>query len=448
MLYRLVRPVARYVLDYYFDRIELEGLEHIPADAAVILAANHPTAFIEPCILACYQGRPLHFLARGDLYKNKLATMVLRALNILPVYRLEDGGYGKLRQNYDTFDACYRVLSRKKCLMILAEGRCIHEKQLRPLRKGTARIALGALDRDPTLPDVYVVPVGVNFTAADRLRSTVLIRCGAPLRAADYLEAYRKEEAATIRDFTADLRTALSAHVLQFPDPELADAGEVMLEVARNEWQGGRGIGGSERVGRGIVDGEAVVGPGGDAAMSREDSRMGNHASVEDMRSTSQLAAEMRVLPLITDNHATARAYGNLLRVQKVNDLAIKNEITDGVAPVGLWWRTPLAGLLLLPQLPGWALAQWIAKHFPATIEFYSPVRFAAIAVATILFLPILLLLPWPGKIYLLLSLVGTNWAVTQVQNLRHWSRRRRVAQLVPAVRKRLIELRGALTRP
>jgi 1-acyl-sn-glycerol-3-phosphate acyltransferase len=44
MVYHLVRPVARYVLRYYYRNIDLTGLENIPADAPVILAVNHPTA--------------------------------------------------------------------------------------------------------------------------------------------------------------------------------------------------------------------------------------------------------------------------------------------------------------------------------------------------------------------------------------------------------------------
>jgi len=170
MVYHLVRPVARYVLRYYYRNIDLTGLENIPPDAAVVLAANHPTAFIEPCILACFQPRTLWFLARGNLFKNVFYNNLLAAVHILPVFRLEDGGYGRLKDNFGTFEACFRALSQGKAIMNLAEGRCIHEKALRPLRKGTARLALGAMQRDATLKEVYSVPVGCNFTHPDRVR--------------------------------------------------------------------------------------------------------------------------------------------------------------------------------------------------------------------------------------------------------------------------------------
>jgi 1-acyl-sn-glycerol-3-phosphate acyltransferase len=92
------------------------------------------------------------------------------------VHRIQDGGYQNLKQNYDTIAASNKALREKRTIMILAEGRCIHEKRLRPLKKGTARLALGALEADPSLDEVYIVPVGVNYTHADRADSEVLIR--------------------------------------------------------------------------------------------------------------------------------------------------------------------------------------------------------------------------------------------------------------------------------
>ena len=233
MIYYLVRPIARFILRYYYRNIDLSGLEHIPKDAAVILAANHPTGFIEPCILACFQPRQLWFLARGDLFKTTLAKLGLAAVNILPVFRIEDGGYEKLKNNYDTFNACYRALSQRKAIMIMAEGRCIHEKALRPLRKGTARLALGAMAADSTLPEVYIVPVGVNFTHAERARDAVMVRCGEPIKASAFMEEYRRSEAAAIKSLTSHLRARLNPLVVQFPSRELASIGEARLELDR-----------------------------------------------------------------------------------------------------------------------------------------------------------------------------------------------------------------------
>ncbi|MTB51162.1 1-acyl-sn-glycerol-3-phosphate acyltransferase [Lewinella sp. W8] len=409
MLYFLVRPVARYVLRYYYRHIDLTGLEHIPPDAPVILAANHPTAFIEPCILACFQPRTLWFLARGNLFKNAFYTALLNAVHILPVFRLEDGGYERLKDNFGTFEACHRALSQRKAIMILAEGRCIHEKALRPLRKGTARLALGALDKDSSLPEVYVVPVGVNFTEAERVRGTVMIRCGEPMLASKFLPAYRDNEAAGIREFTRHLRERLSPLVVQFPDRDRAGIGEARLVMDRNDHQTQREYGLTH-------DGKQL-----DRELSLATSTPGE-------------------APLLT-------SYFNRLAQQQVPDGAVAGAVrSDRRKAPSDWLKALVAALALLFQAPLWCLAEFIGATMPKHIEFYSPVRFAVVAGGTFLLYPIVfLLLPFLGKILFVLSLFATPWALRQLEGIHRWYQQRKIDRMVDAEREQLRAMRKGI---
>lgn len=232
MLYRLVRPLAALGIRANYQHICISNTDRIPVDKPVILAANHPTAFMEPCILACFLGRPLYFLVRGDFFKQPLYNFLLRQLNMLPVFRMRDGGYRNLKNNYSTFEACFEALKSNKTIMILAEGRTIHEKRLRPIQKGTARIALGAFERFPDLEDVYVVPVGVNYTYAERSRTRVMIDFGEPLRARSYLEA-GKFGNKSINQLTDDLSAALKERIVIIEDPMDEPLAEDLLRMQR-----------------------------------------------------------------------------------------------------------------------------------------------------------------------------------------------------------------------
>lgn len=236
MLYPIVRPIAALGERAFFRKIYLSNADRIPKDAAVILAANHPTAFLEPCILACYLDRPLYFLVRGDFFKVKLFSALLKDLHMLPIYRMKDGGYEKVKENHTTLDACYRALSEHKTLMILAEGRCIHEKRLRLLQKGTARIALGTLDQYPHVGEVYVVPVGVNFSYADQPRSDVMIDFGHPLLASEYLARYQENANQTLQQFTDDLRSRLEERIVIIQHPEDDTLAEYLLQLHRTDY--------------------------------------------------------------------------------------------------------------------------------------------------------------------------------------------------------------------
>lgn len=409
MIYNLVRPVARYILRYYFRNIDLTGLENIPKNAAVILAANHPTAFIEPCILACFQPRTLWFLARGNLFKNRAATALLNAVNILPIYRRQDGDYEKLKDNFNTFAECYRALSRHRAIMILSEGRTIHEKALRRIRKGTARIALGALQNDSTLKEVYIVPIGCNYTHAHRVRSQVMVRCGEPISAAAYMDEYRRSEATAIKNLTEHLRARLSSLVVQFPEHDRAGIGESRLELdrVRHNTQNIYGI---------THDGQ-------------------------------QLDRELAIAASTPAEAPELTRYFNRLQHNDLGPSASSAEGAVAGAVKGTkkqratWFRAAFGLLLQLPHLPLWLIGEYIADNKVNHVEFYSPVRFAALAIGTFVLVPLgLFFLPWPLKIWLVLALLSVNWSIRQWETLARQRQSRRWRRLVDQEREWLEE--------
>ena len=238
MLYSITRPFAKIALGIYFRKIYISNREAIPKDKPVILAANHPTAFIEPCILACWLDKPLSFIARGDLYvNNKLLKKLYDWYHMTPIFRQEDTGYSNLKSNYETFEKCYETLSKQIPLMILVEGRTLHEKRLRPIRKGTARIVFGAQEKHSDL-DIHIVPVGINYTNPDDFRSVAMIEFGTPIRCADYVEMFNENQAKAVNQLTRDMGNQLLdkvIHIEQKSDEQLV---EKLLKLAENEKTG------------------------------------------------------------------------------------------------------------------------------------------------------------------------------------------------------------------
>lgn len=219
MLYSIAKPITTIALKVFFKKIYLSNADRLPRDKPVLLAANHPTAFLEPCILACFLDRPLYFLVRGDLFVKPFYTRMLNDLHMLPVYRAKDRGYAFLKQNYETFDACYDSLRQNKIVMILAEGHTVWEKRLRPLKKGTARLAFGALEKYPELEDIYIIPTGVNFTYADQFRSDIMIDIGEPILARDFLEEFKTNPTTGINSLTDVLRQAMEDRIVIVENP-------------------------------------------------------------------------------------------------------------------------------------------------------------------------------------------------------------------------------------
>ncbi len=233
MLYRFVRPLAAVTLKVNFRKIHFSNIDEIPEGCPVIFAVNHPTAFIEPCIMACFQPHPLHFLVRGDFFRNRFFRNILERLHMIPIYRLKDGGYSKLKDNYVTMERCFEALRKNKALMILAEGSCVHEKRVRPIRKGTARIAFGAFEKFQ-IRDIQIVPVGVNYTFSDRFRSDIMMEVGKPILLEDYLDQYQEEPLKAIRELTTEIGVQLAKKVIIIDRPEDEELVEQLFELNRN----------------------------------------------------------------------------------------------------------------------------------------------------------------------------------------------------------------------
>jgi 1-acyl-sn-glycerol-3-phosphate acyltransferase len=217
ILYLFIRPFAKIAIGLYFRKIHLIDADRIPTKGPLILACNHPNSFTEACILATFQPRVLHFLVRGDVFKNSVIAFMLRQTNQIPIFRFKDG-FSNLKQNESTFAACYEKLNENAAILIFSEASSVFEKRLRPIQKGTARLAFGAYNKNQTKEELNILPVGVNYTKGDKFRSEVMVSFGLPIRLSAYSSQYENNPKTGIDSLTADLAEAQSALVIQIND--------------------------------------------------------------------------------------------------------------------------------------------------------------------------------------------------------------------------------------
>lgn len=236
MLYSLTKPLAKIVFQVYFRKLYLSHLENVPSDKPVILAINHPTAFIEPCILASWLPKPLSFLARGDLYlENPFIRKIYEWYHLIPVFRVVDAGYGNVKNNYHSFDRCLDALAQGRMVLILAEGRVKHEKRLRPVVKGAARIVFSMVEKFGE-QDIQLIPVGVTYSNPDEFRSVVMVDFGPPIQAADYLQLYREHPGKALSELTQELAKRIRKRMVHIECEEDEHLVERLLELNRNNF--------------------------------------------------------------------------------------------------------------------------------------------------------------------------------------------------------------------
>ena len=122
MLYRIFKALFYLTTKAYFRSIYVQGKELLPDEKTpVIFVANHPSSFMDSILLAVQINRPIHFLARGAVFKNKFARYVFDALHMIPIYKA-DLSPGQIHKNEQVFEKCHDYLGENKTILIFPEG--------------------------------------------------------------------------------------------------------------------------------------------------------------------------------------------------------------------------------------------------------------------------------------------------------------------------------------
>ena len=179
-----IHAIISIALRLFFRRIEAVNVERVPRTGALLFVLNHPNGLVDPALVFVSLPRRVSFLAKSTLFDNPIGAFVLRTFEILPVHRRIDPE-AKLESNYSTFENCFELLRRGRCIAIFPEGISHDEPQLQKIKTGAARIALGAVSGGPGQAKgeiretgLKIVPVGLYYTSKTTFRSEVMIRFG------------------------------------------------------------------------------------------------------------------------------------------------------------------------------------------------------------------------------------------------------------------------------
>jgi len=169
LVYWLVRAAFQPFFHVYF-RLSRIGREHIPASGPVIFAANH-RSFLDPFVIGTMVRRPIYYVAKDELFRQRLQAWFLSCLGAFPIQR----GNG----DEAAMATARAILERGDCVLIFPEGTRVRPGPLGVPRRGVGRLALqtGA----PVVPIAVIGSEHVRHRWRIRPRK-VRIRAGRPLQ--------------------------------------------------------------------------------------------------------------------------------------------------------------------------------------------------------------------------------------------------------------------------
>jgi 1-acyl-sn-glycerol-3-phosphate acyltransferase len=199
--YWLVKALLSPLLRFFY-RVRVEGLEHIPAGSAAILASNH-VSFCDSIFLPMVLRRRLTFVAKAEYFDDPKTAWFFRAVGQIPIRR--GGGSASA----GALMAATEVLQSGGLFGIYPEGTRSPDGRLYKGHTGVARLALSC--------GVAILPVAMIGTreaqpigqAMPRLFMPISVRIGKPMRF-DRLEG-RADDPKALRQITDEVMFELRA---------------------------------------------------------------------------------------------------------------------------------------------------------------------------------------------------------------------------------------------
>lgn len=215
MFYYFSRFLVRLALPIYLRKLCVVNFDKLPKGAPLLLASNHPDSFFDAVVIGSVLEQPIHTLTRGDVFRKKAAAFWLRQINLIPVFRGSEGR--QYVKNHDvTAQESHDALKKGDAVVVFSEGICVNEWRLRPLGKGTARMAYKIWYGDDALQSMKVIPTGLNYENFRGPGKRVSLNFGEAI-AADDIQTSPQEYEKWLREFNEILDQKMNAEILTVP---------------------------------------------------------------------------------------------------------------------------------------------------------------------------------------------------------------------------------------
>ena len=209
----------------YFKKEHVIGLENVPVNGTpTVIVSNHQNCLNDPlCVCLQLTDRRMNFLARANVFNIPIFNKALRAMGLLPAYRMGYEGLSHVRKNSETFEDAGNALIGGETVMLYPEGGHQDKRWLGTFKLGYLRIAFAAAEKMNFEGDVMILPSCNHYSNYFHARTEMLIKFGKPISLKPYYERYKEEPRATMMEINNIVHSEIKEMMLHVEDIEHYD---------------------------------------------------------------------------------------------------------------------------------------------------------------------------------------------------------------------------------
>ena len=223
ILIKAFRKYLQYVNSgMYFKKEHVIGLENIPMNGIpTVVVSNHQNCLNDPlCVCLKLTDRRMNFLARANVFEKPIFNKALRAMGLLPAYRMGYEGLSHVRKNSETIDDAGKALVDGETVMLYPEGGHQDKRWLGSFKLGYLRIAFDAAEKMGFKDDVMILPSCNHYSNYFHARTEMIIKFGKPISLKPFYDRYKEEPRATMMEINSIVHKEIKEMMLHIEDIE------------------------------------------------------------------------------------------------------------------------------------------------------------------------------------------------------------------------------------
>jgi len=211
----------------YYKKTYQVHTEAIPADGIpCLIVSNHQNCMNDPLgLVISFLDRKLHVITRADVFQvSPIADKFLRAIGLLPAFRLDYEGEGALSKNAETFRASEQALIDGKTVLMYPEAGHQDKHWLGTFSFGYTKMAFEAAELGNFEKEVFILPACNHYSHYFGMRNRMLVKFGTPISIQPYYELYKTKPRTAQREVNKLVREQISNLMLDIRDLDNYDA--------------------------------------------------------------------------------------------------------------------------------------------------------------------------------------------------------------------------------
>lgn len=237
--YSALRPYVELMHNYvFYKNFYVVNRENIPHNKPVVAISNHQNGLSDALgILFSFTKEKRYpvFIARGDIFKNKIAAKALYFLRIMPAFRKQDVGIANVKHNEEIFIQSAKILNDNGVVALFPEAGHQNRHFLGTFKKGFARIAFRGAEMSNFQEPIYVLPMSNHYSNYFSVQGQLVITIGEPIDISYLYDTYRENPNLALKLLTERARESVNNLMLNIKTKQHYEEYEMLCEIFSRE---------------------------------------------------------------------------------------------------------------------------------------------------------------------------------------------------------------------